>query len=175
MSATTTGTGVRAAVVLGAAVATAALAAGATAIVRGDAWLGGWAALAAGVPLIALGSATRRRDQARERLLTSFVDRAFDAAVFGALAWVSLGGDDRITALAVVCLVGGSLAAYARARAASLGYLAGEVSATSLVKVLLVGCTLVLGWGASGLIAVAVWLWGTAAARALQVFKETLA
>lgn len=63
----------------------------------------------------------------------------------------------------------------ARARARSLGYLAGEVSQTSFVRVGLAGLTLALGWGAAGMWAVAAWSWTLTASRVLQVRKEELA
>lgn len=55
--------------------------------------------------------------------LDSTLDRLGDAAVFGGLAmyYVGPGDDDRLAALAIYCLVMGSVTSYARARAESLG------------------------------------------------------
>lgn len=55
--------------------------------------------------------------------LDSTLDRLGDAAIFGGLAmyYVGLGDDDRLAALAIYCLVMGSVTSYARARAESLG------------------------------------------------------
>ena len=55
--------------------------------------------------------------------LDSTLDRIGDAAVFGGLVlWFSGDGDDRVlAALALWCLVMGSVTSYARARAESLG------------------------------------------------------
>jgi CDP-diacylglycerol--glycerol-3-phosphate 3-phosphatidyltransferase len=55
--------------------------------------------------------------------LDSTLDRVGDAAVFGGLVlWFTGGGDDRLTAaLALACLILGSVVSYARARAEGLG------------------------------------------------------
>lgn len=55
--------------------------------------------------------------------LDSTLDRIGDGAVFGGLVlWFAWGGDDRVlAALALWCLVMGSVTSYARARAESLG------------------------------------------------------
>ena len=55
--------------------------------------------------------------------LDSTLDRLGDAAIFGGLAmyYVGPGDNDRLAALALYCLVMGSVTSYARARAESLG------------------------------------------------------
>jgi CDP-diacylglycerol---glycerol-3-phosphate 3-phosphatidyltransferase len=55
--------------------------------------------------------------------LDSTLDRLGDAAIFGGLAmyYVGPGESDRLAALALYCLVMGSVTSYARARAESLG------------------------------------------------------
>jgi CDP-diacylglycerol--glycerol-3-phosphate 3-phosphatidyltransferase/CDP-diacylglycerol--inositol 3-phosphatidyltransferase len=55
--------------------------------------------------------------------LDSTLDRFGDAAIFGGLAmyYVGPGGSDNLAALAMYCLVMGSITSYARARAESLG------------------------------------------------------
>jgi len=55
--------------------------------------------------------------------LDSTLDRIGDSAIFGGLAmyYVGPGDDDRLAALAIYCLVMGSVTSYARARAESLG------------------------------------------------------
>ena len=55
--------------------------------------------------------------------LDSTLDRLGDAAIFGGLVmyYVGPGDDDRLAALALYCLVMGSITSYARARAESLG------------------------------------------------------
>lgn len=55
--------------------------------------------------------------------LDSTLDRLGDAAIFGGIAmyYVGPGDSDRLTALALYCLVMGSVTSYARARAESLG------------------------------------------------------
>ncbi len=55
--------------------------------------------------------------------LDSTLDRIADAAIFGGLVlWFAGGGDDRVlSAVALWCLVMGSVTSYARARAESLG------------------------------------------------------
>ena len=56
--------------------------------------------------------------------LDSTLDRLGDAAIFGGLVmyYVGPGDDDRLAALALYCLVMGSVTSYARARAESLGH-----------------------------------------------------
>ena len=55
--------------------------------------------------------------------LDSTLDRLGDAAIFGGLAmyYVGPGDSERLTGLAIYCLVLGSITSYARARAESLG------------------------------------------------------
>lgn len=55
--------------------------------------------------------------------LDSTLDRLGDAAIFGGLVmyYVGPGDDERLAALALYCLVMGSVTSYARARAESLG------------------------------------------------------
>jgi CDP-diacylglycerol--glycerol-3-phosphate 3-phosphatidyltransferase/CDP-diacylglycerol--inositol 3-phosphatidyltransferase len=55
--------------------------------------------------------------------LDSTLDRLGDAAIFGGrvMYYVGPGDDDRLAALALYCLVMGSVTSYARARAESLG------------------------------------------------------
>ncbi len=55
--------------------------------------------------------------------LDSTLDRLGDAAIFGGIAmyYVGPGDSDRLAALALYCLVMGSVTSYARARAESLG------------------------------------------------------
>jgi CDP-diacylglycerol--glycerol-3-phosphate 3-phosphatidyltransferase len=55
--------------------------------------------------------------------LDSTLDRLGDAAIFGGIAmyYVGPGDNDRLAALALYCLVMGSVTSYARARAESLG------------------------------------------------------
>lgn len=59
-------------------------------------------------------------------VLDSTCDRIVDGALFGSLAWWCLGGgDERVAgAAALVCLVGGQLVSYVKARAESVGLLA---------------------------------------------------
>lgn len=56
-------------------------------------------------------------------VLDSTCDRIVDGALFAALAWWCLGGgDERVAgAAALVCLVGGQLVSYVKARAESVG------------------------------------------------------
>ncbi len=55
--------------------------------------------------------------------LDSTLDRVADGSVFGSLVlWFAMGGDEPVLAvLALVCLVGGMVVSYARARAEGLG------------------------------------------------------
>lgn len=77
-----------------------------------------------------LDGAMARKQQAQDRVISAFggwldstCDRVADAAVFAALVWWATGeGENRlIAALALFCLVAGSIVSYAKARAQGLG------------------------------------------------------
>ncbi len=108
--------------------------------------------------------------------LDSTLDRIGDAAVFGGLVlWFGAGGDDRLLmAVALWCLVMGSVTSYARAKAESLGLQAkGGIAerADRLVAIL------VMTFFADVLdleVLLAATLWVLAAASTVTVVQRTL-
>lgn len=94
-------------------------------------------------------------------VLDSTLDRAADAAVFGALVWWFSGeGDSRLlTLLALVCLVLGVLTSYVKARAEGVGLACdvGVVERTERLILVLVGTGLA-GLGVPYAVHVALWV-----------------
>lgn len=130
----------------------------------------GWAALAAGVALVAGGILLRPTDRLG-RVVLSFGDRLFDGAVLGSLAWVTRLDDEWVAAGAVVALAAGFLATYIRARGGSLGYGIEEGVVTPVLRYGLISAGLIGGWRWT--------VWGVAivmllacGVRASQVAKE---
>jgi CDP-diacylglycerol---glycerol-3-phosphate 3-phosphatidyltransferase len=108
--------------------------------------------------------------------LDSTLDRVADAAVFGGLAiWFVRGGHDRVlAAVALFCLVAGSLVSYAKARAESLG-LSCDVGFAERTERLLIG---LVAAGLSGLgvpYVLPVGLWLLAAVSAFTFGQRVLA
>lgn len=107
--------------------------------------------------------------------LDSTLDRVGDASVFGALLWWFLRGGDApdLAVATVICLVGGMLVSYAKARAEGLGMTADVgIAARSdrLVAVL-------VATGLAGLdvpYVQAVTLWALAAATVFTVFQRMI-
>jgi hypothetical protein len=131
----------------------------------------GWATLVAGVALVAAGLLLRSSDR-RARVVLSFVDRAFDGCVLGALAWVTRGSDPAIAAAALVALAAGFLASYIRAKGGSLGYGVEEGVVTPVIRYGLLSAALLLSWTAWAIWAIAIVNLLAAAVRASQVAKE---
>jgi hypothetical protein len=136
---------------------------------------GAWAA-AAGVALVA-GSVLANRsfppaEAGRWRYLDSALDRAFDGAILGAIAWTTRSSDRSACAGALIAIGGGFLGTYVRARGAALGYGVAEGRLTRPVRYGLVAAGLLadaLSWAVWANAAV-----GLAAAlvRSSQVAKE---
>jgi CDP-diacylglycerol--glycerol-3-phosphate 3-phosphatidyltransferase len=93
-------------------------------------------------------------------LLDSAMDRVADGAIFGALAWWTAGSDQPVTAaLCLVCLVGGQVVSYVKARAESLGFTCDVGFAERMERLVLVGVgALVTGFGVAWGLAAALWL-----------------
>ncbi len=130
----------------------------------------GWAALVAGVALVAGGVLLRPNDRLG-RVVLSFGDRLFDGCVLGALAWISRTADPRLAAGALTALAAGFLASYIRARGGSLGYGIEEGVITPAIRYGLVSAGLIVGWRWTPW-AVAVLMLLASAVRASQVVKE---
>ncbi|GGK25606.1 putative phosphatidylinositol synthase PgsA [Pilimelia terevasa] len=139
--------------------------------VLGGALLGarGWLlAAAAVVTLFALtdvvdGTMARLRGGSTRfgALLDSSLDRVADGAVFGAVAfWAAGQGDDLALVAALVCLAGGQVVSYVKARAEGLGLRCDVGIAERFERLVLVGIGAVLTDGV-GL------PWGMAAALCL--------
>ena len=107
--------------------------------------------------------------------LDSTCDRVADAAIFsGLVLWFTGDGDDRtLAAVALFCLVTGSLVSYAKARAEGLGLRAdvGLAERAERLILVLVG-TALAGFGLD--VALAVLLWVLAAASAITVVQRLL-
>jgi hypothetical protein len=130
----------------------------------------GWAALGAGVALVAGGVLLRPSDRLG-RVLLSFGDRLFDGCVLGALVWVTRSEDQAIAAGALVALAAGFLASYIRARGGSLGYGIEEGIVTPALRYGLVAAGLIAGWTWT-VWAVAALMLLASGVRATQVAKE---
>lgn len=85
----------------------------------------GPAGVAVGIAAVALaagGNLAARAGAPRLRLVASTSERAADAAVLGALAWVLLPGSPRAGAAAVTALSAAFVAAYLRVKGTGLGF-----------------------------------------------------
>jgi CDP-diacylglycerol--glycerol-3-phosphate 3-phosphatidyltransferase len=112
--------------------------------------------------------------------LDSTCDRLADAAIFsGLVLWFTGDGDDRLlAAVALFCLVAGGLVSYAKARAEGLGLRCDVGLAERAERLILVlGGTLLAGFGLDVALAVALWLLAVASAvtvvqRSLEVRRQ---
>ncbi|HEV8622087.1 MAG TPA: hypothetical protein VGR33_04250 [Actinomycetota bacterium] len=128
-----------------------------------DAGLG---ALAAGAILLAADPMMLGPGAKLERTVASFVDRGYDGAILAAIAWAYRATDPLIAVGALVALGASFLAAYVRARGASLGYGVGESSITRGLRYGLVSAGLLvdgLGWA----------LWTVASVMGLAALVRT--
>jgi hypothetical protein len=132
----------------------------------------GWAALSAGIVLVAGGIVLRPSDRLG-RVLLSFGDRLFDGCLLGAVAWVTRSSDPLVAAGSLVALAGGFLASYIRARGGSLGYGIEEGIVTPALRYGLVSAGLIAGWSWT-VWGVAVLMLLASGVRASQVAKEEL-
>lgn len=157
-------------------IGTGGVVAGALAFFPRGSFLVGTVVVVAFVLTDLVDGAMARRLQRTSRFgawLDSTCDRVADAAIFGGLVlwFAGAGGSPVLVAVALFCLVSGSLVSYAKARAEGLG-LTCEVGlaerAERLILVLL--GTLLAGLGLE--IALAVLLWLLAAASAVTVVQR---
>jgi hypothetical protein len=150
------------------------------ALAAGGAWLvvarepraAGWAAAASGTLLLLGGHrANHGAGGPTDRMLDDLLDRAWDASVLAAIAWVAKddGSSVAVAAIAALCL--SFIAGYVRARGAALGYSVEERHVTRGARYVLVVVFLLTGWAWP--IWTAAVLSGLAAAvRAGQVAEE---
>jgi len=133
--------------------------------------IAGWAALVAGVALVAAGVLLQASDRI-SRVVLSFADRAFDGCLLAALAWVTRTSDASTAAAAVVALAAGFLASYIRAKGGSLGYGIEEGIVTPVVRYALLALALMLDWTGWAIWTIAAVNVLAAAVRSSQVAKE---
>jgi CDP-diacylglycerol--glycerol-3-phosphate 3-phosphatidyltransferase len=105
--------------------------------------------------------------------LDSTLDRVGDGAIFGSLVWwYAADGDETVlAALALFCLVGGTVISYAKARAEGLGMTCNVGLAERGERLL----TILVTTGLSGLgvpYVAAIGLWGLAFATAITVLQR---
>ncbi|GIU96503.1 MAG: hypothetical protein KatS3mg013_0306 [Actinomycetota bacterium] len=150
----------------------AAVVAGA-AVIAGRGRAGGAAALASGAMLL-LG--THRANHGAggpvDRMLGELLDRAWDAAVLGPIAWVTRSAAPSIAAAALVALSGSFLSSYIRARGAALQYSVEESHVTRGLRYGLVGAGLVADRPAATVWATAILVVLAAVVRTAQVARE---
>ncbi len=93
-------------------------------------------------------------------LLDSTMDRVADGAVFGALTWwLATSGQHVLAAVSMVCLVGGQVVSYVKARAESLGFSCDVGIAERMERLILVGVgALLTGFGLSWGLGAVLWL-----------------
>ena len=136
---------------------------------------GAAAVCALGSAVLALSGGHRANHGAggpTDRMLDELLDRCWDAAVLGSIAWVARGQDasTAVAALAALCL--SFLSAYVRARGASLSYSVEESHVTRGVRYGLVSAGLAFGWLGWTLWAVAVLSALATVVRTTQVANE---
>jgi CDP-diacylglycerol--glycerol-3-phosphate 3-phosphatidyltransferase len=93
-------------------------------------------------------------------LLDSTMDRVADGALFGSLAWWLFTSGQRVLAgVCLVCLIGGQIVSYVKARAESLGFTCDVGIAERMERLILVGVgALLTGFGLSWGLGVVLWL-----------------
>ncbi len=113
--------------------------------------------------------------------LDSTLDRVTDGLLFGAVALGFVAAGDRLTAaVAIVCLVGGAVVSYAKARAESVGAECNVGIAERAERLIIAGAAALLyGLGVPYILPAALWLlaaltWFTVGQRMLHVRKQLL-
>jgi CDP-diacylglycerol--glycerol-3-phosphate 3-phosphatidyltransferase len=106
------------------------------------------AALAAGGAgsLLSGGLSAHRAGTRAERIADGVLDRCFDGAVLGSIAWTARTADPWAAAGALAALCASFLSSYVRARGAALGYDVEESVVTRTLRVALIVLGLALGW-----------------------------
>jgi hypothetical protein len=151
--------------------AAAALGATAWLIVSGQRLYAGLTATAAGIlaTLPALASGPRLP---RLTFAGRLLDRAFEAAVLGPVAWVSRHASPRVAVLALVALGASYLASYERARGEALGYREIEAVGYRVFRTALMIFGLLTGWVEASLWALVVVTLSASAVRAANVARQ---
>ncbi len=128
----------------------------------------------AGVAGIAGGRFAIWNDDGLSRLFDPLLDRVFDGAVLGSIAWSEREARPAVAAGALVALGASYLSSYVRARAASLGYDVQESTVTRGIRYTLIAAGLGLGWLGRSVWAVASLAVLASLIRSIQVAKEEL-
>lgn len=108
-----------------------------------------------------------------DRMLTEILDRAWDGAILGGIAWSWYGVRSHVAAGALVALCASFLSSYVRARGAALGYSVEESHVTRGLRYALISLGLLVpgavAWGAWTAAAVSIL---AAVVRTGQVARE---
>jgi CDP-diacylglycerol--glycerol-3-phosphate 3-phosphatidyltransferase len=108
------------------------------------------------------GSMARARGTASRfgALLDSVMDRVADGAVFACLAWwLATDGQRLLAAVTLICLVGGQVVSYIKARAEGLGFRCDVGIAERMERLILLGIgALMTGFGVGWGLPAAMWL-----------------
>jgi hypothetical protein len=125
----------------------AAAALAAWAIVGGRPGIGALAAGAAGALLLVGGHrANHGAGGPVDRMLSELLDRAWDGAVLGSIAWIDRIAVPSIALGALVAMCASFLSSYVRARGAALSYSVEESHVTRGARYALVAGGLAFGW-----------------------------
>jgi CDP-diacylglycerol---glycerol-3-phosphate 3-phosphatidyltransferase len=143
---------------------------GTAGVVVASIWLVGTGKLVAGTIVITLcalldvldGAMARARGHGTRfgAVFDSTMDRVADGAVFGALAWwLATSGQRLLAAIVLVCLVGGQVVSYVKARAEAAGFTCDVGVAERMERLILVGIgALLTGFGVDWGLGAAIWI-----------------
>ena len=133
----------------------------------------GFAAAGSGLSLLVGGHrANHGAGGPADRMLDALLDRVWDGAVLGSIAWAMRDESPHIAVAALVALGASFLSSYVRARGAALGYTVEESHVTRGLRYALVSFGLAtdgLGWALWSSAALSV---AAALVRSVQVAKE---
>jgi hypothetical protein len=149
-----------------------AIGAASWAILEGEFRLGGWGALVGALLIVAASLSLSRFGGRRERLEVALVDRVFDGAILGSVAWATRSSAPEVAAGALLAMATGFLAAYVRARGSALAYPIEDSPATRAIRCGAISIALIAGWTSWAFYALTVWLLLVVGVRASQVAKE---
>lgn len=141
-------------------------------VLAGERAPAGWASAVACAGLTT-AAVTSHRDATR--FLGAIAYRLFDGALLAAIAWSARSAAPRVSAAALLAIVGGFLAAYFAAKGRSLGYGIEASTVNRFLRTGLVAVGLLSGHLAPWIWALAILSLLTAAVRASQAFKEEMA
>jgi hypothetical protein len=135
----------------------------------------GLAAALAGVAAIAGGRVAVWIDDNLGRLFDPLLDRVYDGALLGAIAWVERDARPTVAVGALVALGASFVSSYVRARGASLGYDVQESTVTRGIRYALISAGLAFAWLGWAVWAAAGVALLSATIRSVQVAKEEFA